>query len=230
MRHICLLLAGILAGISISVNAQELKRMEPEFADFLSMLHTEGYEMFAFDISSLKEDTYTISYEIKEYSKGEIVGSETSSSFFVNRRMMSELPKSSWQQYIDAGRVYDLEKGIFSLAEKITIGFLPAKDSLKKMSFSVVGAGLSTRNLTLKPLEGPSEEDRYYYDARPFKVGAIQPGIFTPLVLLGSYWYDERVGFYRFCGEKEFPADMSSPSLKYVPHYYVIGINVTKNE
>lgn len=228
MRHILVLLAGILA--CIGVNAQELKRMEPEFSDFLSMLKKDGYGMFAFDISSLKEDTYTISYEIKEYSKGEIIGTKTSPAFFVNRHLMSELPESSWQQYIDEGRVYDQEKGIFSLAEKITIGFLPASDSLKMMHFSVVGAGSSTWNLTLKPLEGPSMGNKYSYDARPFVIGSIQPGIFIPLVLLGSFWYDENGGFYRFCGEKEFPADMSSPSLKYVPHYYVIGITATKND
>ncbi|MBR7026190.1 MAG: DUF5041 domain-containing protein [Bacteroidales bacterium] len=51
---------------------------------------------------------------------------------------------------------------------------------------------------------------------------------FTPLLLFGSYWYDEQNKVVRFCGENSFPSDMSSPTLKLIPHYYVIGIYVIK--
>lgn len=73
----------------------------------------------------------------------------------------------------------------------------------------------------------PGKEE-YMYDYRPFKVGAIQLGEFIPLVLFGSYWYDEEAGFFRFCGEDELEPDLSSKMVASIPHYYVLGICVTK--
>ena len=66
------------------------------------------------------------------------------------------------------------------------------------------------------------------YDYFPFKVDKIQLGEFIPLVMLGSYWFDEEAGFFRFCGEDELEADLSSKILSLVPHYYVFGMSVTK--
>ncbi|MDE6633830.1 MAG: DUF5041 domain-containing protein [Bacteroidaceae bacterium] len=45
-------------------------------------------------------------------------------------------------------------------------------------------------------------------------------------MILGSVWYDKDAGVFRFCGEKEINPDMSSQILRYIPHYYVIGIEV----
>ena len=52
MRYFYLLLAGLLA--CAHVGAQELKRVEPEFSDFLPLLKLQGYEMYSFDVSSLQ--------------------------------------------------------------------------------------------------------------------------------------------------------------------------------
>ena len=177
--------------------SQELKRVEHK----LPLLKTEGEEVFSFEISSLKEDTYKIVFEVKEYAKGALAGSVVSSVAFVKKNKMSEM---------------------------ISIEASPVADSLKTVSLSINNVRQLSRDLALKPLEGPGSRIRYHYDARPFRVGAVQLGAFTPLVLLGSFWFDEREGGYRFCGEKEFPADMSSVSLEKIPHYYVIGITITK--
>ena len=177
--------------------SQELKRVEHKHPQ----LKTEGEEVFSFEISSLKEDTYKIVFEVKEYAKGALAGSVVSSVAFVKKNKMSEM---------------------------ISIEASPVADSLKTVSLSINNVRQLSRDLALKPLEGPGSRIRYHYDARPFRVGAVQLGAFTPLVLLGSFWFDEREGEYRFCGEKEFPADMSSVSLEKIPNYYVIGITITK--
>ena len=84
------------------------------------------------------------------------------------------------------------------------------------------------RLLPLKSQTNSLGKEEYMYDYRPFKVGALQLGEFTPLVALGSYWYDERYDLYRFCGEGELDPDLSVGMLVSSPHYYVLGIIVTK--
>ena len=166
------------------------------------LLKSEDEDAFSFEITSLKMDTYKILFEVKEYGKEDLAGRVVASVESVKRNKLSE----------------------------ITIVFPPAADSMKTVTFFVNNAEIATRSLALHPLEGPRQRFTYYYKLRPFKVGAFRPGVFTPLVLAGSFWFDEQAGVYRFCTEREFPADMSSASLKYIPHYYVIGITITKNE
>ena len=48
------------------------------------------------------------------------------------------------------------------------------------------------------------------------------------MVLFGSMWWDEKANVHRFCGANEIDRDMSTDILKYIPHYYVIGIKVSK--
>ena len=217
--------------LSIGVNAQELKRTEPDFSDYIPLLKAAGYEVYTFDISSLKDNTYNLSFVIREYAKGERVSGSDNDvvSFTVpSRRMISELPEASQRQLLAERGAYDMEKGIFKLAEKLSIGFSPSADSLKTMTLSVDNMGLARRNLALKRLDGPVHGREYGYAIRPFRVDTIRIGDFTPLLLIGSFWYDERAKIFRFCGEREFPADMSSETLKLVPHYYVVGIKLTQ--
>ena len=215
----------------VSIHAQEIKRTDPSFEDFLPLLKSTGYEVFNFDISSLKDSTYNISFETKEYVNGVLVhdSSKDKYQFFItNRDMISDLSEEQQKEILANNSAYDAENDIFKLAKKITVGFIPAADSLKKYSVTIENMGTFGNSLKLKPIESPNFNNRYAYDARPFKVDKIEIGGFTPLVLIGSYWYDSNNGFIRFCGESEFSKDLSSKSLKLVPHFYVLGIMVVK--
>ena len=89
--------------LSIGVNAQELKRTEPDFSDYIPLLKAAGYEVYTFDISSLKDNTYNLSFVIREYAKGERVSGSDNDvvSFTVaSRRMISELPEASQKQLL----------------------------------------------------------------------------------------------------------------------------------
>ena len=70
-RPLIAILTGLL--LCMNVNAQELKKATADFSDYISLLKKSGYEIYSFDISSLKDETYLISFMVKEYSNGELV-------------------------------------------------------------------------------------------------------------------------------------------------------------
>ena len=133
-RFVSLLLTGAI--FSLHVNAQELKRTQPDISDYIPLLNAAGYEVFTFDLSSLKDATYSIEFVTREYVDGELVtNSENDLRYFTrNRRMLSDFPEEVRKEIISDGHVYDLDKGILSLGEKLSIGFTPSADSLKSVS------------------------------------------------------------------------------------------------
>ena len=230
MRHFFfLILAGMV--FSFTLNAQELKRTEADISDYIPLLNAAGYDVYTFDISSLNDETYNIEFSVREYVKGVLVEDplgERARHILRNRRMLSDFPEEYWEEIIAEGPIYDLDKQILTLSEKISVGFAPAADSLKTMNMMLENIGALRRTLSLKSQIGYNGEEGYMYDYRPFKVGALQLGEFTPLVALGSYWYDEEYDLYRFCGEDELDPDLSAGMLSSSPHYYVLGMIVTK--
>jgi len=197
-------------------------------SDYIALLNAAGYEVFNFDISSLKDDTYSISFVIHEYNNGELVSNKSPLVSLPNRSMIAEFPEEYQKEIISEGTAYDLQNGIYKVGKKISIGFFPAVDSLKRMKLSLEGMGSIERELILKLLEAPGwNRQDYWYHVLPFKTDSIGPDEFVPLVLVGSSWYDERYNVVRFCGE-EVLSGMTSDILQHIPHYYVIGIKVQK--
>ena len=230
MRHFFfIILMGVIFGLH--ANAQALKRTEPDFSDYIPLLNVAGYQVYTFDISSLNEETYNIEFDVREYVKGELVEDPKNNyprPRLRNRRMLSDFPEEYWNEIIAEGPVYDLDKGICTLGDKISIGLSPAADSLKTLNMMVENIGAVRKPLSMKPITSSSGKEEYMYDSFPFKVDEIQLGEFIPLVMFGSYWFDEEAGYYRFCGESELEADLSSKILSLIPHYYIIGMSVTK--
>lgn len=222
----CICLVGTLLGVSAF--AQELKPVAPELSDYVPLLKAAGYEVFTYDISSLKDETYTFAVEVQEFVNGERVLPATNRAFnltVTNRTMMSEFTEEQQKTIKEA---YDLEKGIYSLFTKMSVGVVPLGDSVKQLVLLFDGQMRYGKRLKLKEATAPGYEGRYLYNVRPVKVETLQLGTFIPLVVVGSDWFDERIGAYRFCGENVFPADLQTETLKLVPHYYVMGVTVTK--
>jgi len=71
--------------------------------------------------------------------------------------------------------------------------------------------------------------------SRPFKIenGTLQEGK-TPLILIGSFWEsiskDGSTPVLRFCFEKEVSPDYTNEAFYNMPHYFIVGLNVTKQE
>ena len=66
----------------------------------------------------------------------------------------------------------------------------------------------------------------------PFKIEntTLQQGQ-NPLFLIGSYWESPSKNgdaMLRFCMEKELSTDYSNQAFDMMPHYFIIGLNVTK--
>lgn len=129
----------------------------------------------------------------------------------------------------------DPEKGIFRLAKKMQLGLIPVKnDTIIPLQISVEEMGESFVPLVMKPLytDNDSVNGRrfYNYQSRPFKIEGLKMNTFIPLLLLGSMWYDEHFNIHRFCGEDVISPDMSDEILKYIPHYYIIGVKINPIE
>lgn len=210
-----------------------IKELEATFADYVPLLNLTGYESYVFDISSLTESQYLISYQIREYDHGEKVSDDVQllPSQFSNMILLNAFPEES-RARVKPEAMASSERGIYALANKLSIGFLPVEiDSLQPVALGVENMGSRHNKLTLKPQYSDNDSVNgkkfFTYETRPFKVEELEMNEFTPLVLLGSIWYDDNIKCHRFCGEKYISPDMSSSILKYIPHYYVIGVVVT---
>ena len=71
-------------------------------------------------------------------------------------------------------------------------------------------------------------EEYNNYGFRQFLVNEIVLDKFIPLAMCGTYWYDEEIKRYRFCGDDILTDDMTSSLLTDVKEYYIIGMKVHK--
>jgi hypothetical protein len=188
----------MLALVALTGQGQKLKSLEATFNDYIPLLNAKGYMAYSFDTKDFKgKQLETV---VMEYVDGKEVGN-----------------------YLD----FDVS---FPVGKKLVIGLAPSdNDSLYVYSFlSDNGEGF-TGKLILKPVFVPKEPriQRYLYQSRPMElVSTSDRGKFIPLVLFGSYWYDADSSFFRFCGEKIIKSDLSSDIIRYMPHFYILGIKI----
>lgn len=210
-----------------SDNAQVIKRLEASADDYIPLLQSSGYEAFPFDIASLTDGKYYLSFKIREYKAGKVVNEDILGGYstFVNMCYVSEFSKED-QENIKPEEMADPERGIYMMSKKIMVGFSPVvNDSIRPIIIDVENMGAQNFLLPMSPQyqnnDSINGKKLYNYLARPFKTGEFSTGQFIPLVLLGSMWYDKNFGVHRFCGEAVIDPDMSSKILKYIPHYYL---------
>ncbi|MDE5744731.1 MAG: DUF5041 domain-containing protein [Paramuribaculum sp.] len=233
--HIKLLAFLLTTLITVSAEADVLKPVDSTLSDYAALLRDAGYELYSFDISDLIDNQYTITVTVREYEGDSLINDNVSGwpRTFSNRTMLSEFSEED-RNSIKREDMYDAEKGIYTADEKINIGFLPETDNIKggkniRVSVNLPQQGSTIIQLELHPIFFPgSPTPLYRYSTRPFTTNLWKENEFTPLVLLGSAWYDQKFNVIRFCGESEIAPDLSSDILKDTPHFYVIGVTVTK--
>ena len=196
-----IIITAMFALVALTGQAQEIRTNEPTLDDYLHLLNAKGYIAYSFDTKDFKGKLYEP--VIMEYTKGE-----------------------------EAKDVKDMLGFSFSfpIGEKLVIGFAPSSnDSTYLYSFQSVGGGGFNATLKLQPVFAPEmpTKQAYRYESRPFElVAPIEMGKFIPLVLFGSYWYEQETGVSRFCGDKLIKPDLSSDIIKSIPHFYVFGIKI----
>jgi hypothetical protein len=142
-----------------------------------------------------------VEYEIREYEYG------------------VELPRSSNNKYVLGENE----------ANRMTIGFCPTdSDSMKRIQICIFDDNAEdyieySRPFRLRPI---AQTGKYYYETLLFDMDNVEEG-FVPLVLFGSGWWDAEANGQMFCRLGD-SIGLSSASLKSIPHYYVIGINVKR--
>lgn len=202
------------------VSAQQIRPLEPDAQDAIAVLKAAGYEFFKFDFSDLKNKTYTIQIYLKEVDSSG-VKPKIRFNMGETRQFLKDIPAEDRVHFTPI----DPESGLFRLVSRLGLYIIPKNDSTMQAHFNLGNNG-GTMTLKLRPLE--TDAKQYMYASRPFKLNEFKSGVDIPLVLYGSFWYDERIGGPRFCGVKEIDPDMSTEILQYIPHYYIIGIRLTE--
>ena len=182
---------------------QQIRSRDFDIDDLMTLLRASGYELFSFDITEMLNERYDIHIIKKEFESGkEIATTNLTRSPISNKRFLAERT---------------------ILLERINFGFYPSgNDSTKFMQIHVPRFITIPRSrFNLRPLP---HSDRFFYQTRPFRIEAFRENEFIPLILIGSGWWDERSNIHRFCTEIEFNPDMSSETLKLMPHYFIVGV------
>ena len=196
------IITALLAIVALAGQAQEIRANEPTLGDYMQLLKAKGYIAYSFDMKEFKDRS--VEPVIMEYVKGE-----------------------------EARDVLGFSVS-FPLGERLVIGFAPSSndsnDSTYVYSFQSIGGGGFNYILKLQPVFAPEmpTKQAYRYESRPFElVSPVEMDKVIPLVLFGSYWYEQETGHRRFCGEKLIKPDLSSDIIKSIPHFYVLGIKIT---
>ena len=192
------IITALLALTALVGQAQAIRTNEPTLDDYLQLLNAKGYIAYSFDMKDFKGKQYEP--VVMEYANSKEAKDVLGFSFS------------------------------FPLGEKLVIGFAPSSnDSTYVYSFQSVGGGGFNATLKLQPVFAPEmpSKQAYRYESRPFElVAPVETGKVIPLVLFGSYWYEQETGVSRFCGEKIIKPDLSSDIIKSIPHFYVLGIKI----
>ena len=218
--------------------AQEIKSVDTKFEDYqlvatfddcLSLLQQAGYNMFVYDISTLKDKATFVEFSVREYVNGNLVDEEHSHQHKAKLiYRISEFSEDDQKVIMASAIADDEENDIFRLATRLKIGFTPVdKDMGQRVLFQVAGKELmggACMLLMLRDCRVDKSHRKLDYYTRPFIIDGFEKGKFIPLVLYAAPWWDEKYETYRFCGETEIPADMSSQVMKLSPHYFIIGV------
>ncbi len=217
---------------ALSLQAQTIKPTESLPEDYIRLLKANGYTSYSFDISSLSDRRYNLTFMAKEYvGDKEVSDNVLYAAKFKNMMMVSDFGDED-QATIKPEEMADPERGIYTLANRISIGLAPAdNDSVKNIVINIEEMGTLHGRLNMRSIPDPLNGKTYrHYEARPFKASDIKVGEFVPLVLFGSFWFDEKFNIFRFCGETEIEPDMSSNILNDIPYYYVIGVKIEPSQ
>ena len=219
MALTCLCLSvGIYAQDSLRVNMKQIG-----LADIVDVLNVMQVKMFHFDLRPFLMDTYEVQLYLEEHEKGKASKRIKQFQIGKNKELLKDLP-DDFRKYINLpentevwNKITDLSLFLTSRNDSTTLLTIKAPDAI-------------TANVALK-LHPLGKDKAYFYEVRPYilRNNLNTDNLNIPLILYGSGWVDEIIGFMRFCGEKEIDGnDKTGMILSNVPHYYVVGIEFHK--
>ena len=161
------IITALLALFAMAGQGQEIKRVTASPEDFMEHMALCGYEVFTYDISSLRDSVSGFTLIVREYDKTGMINEEEK-SHFRTRKMISDFSEEDQKEIYDTKDADDLERGIFRLSKKITIGFSPVQsDSIEKVTIQSSRIQSMRLKLIQKPIPEMSEPT-YEYRAVPY--------------------------------------------------------------
>ena len=214
----------LLVLVAMAGQAQTIKRVEASLEDFMEHMAMYGYEVFTYDISSLRDSVSGFTIVIREYNQQGMID-EKKLYGFRTKTMISDFNEQDQKSIYEEKDGDDMERGIYRLSKSLSIGFSPIQsDSIETITLRSSRNDASPWKLMLKPIPG-APQTIYRYQKAPYQPTSFALDTFIPLVFYGSFWWDEQAKGWRFCGETELTEEkaMTSDYFKYCPHYYIIG-------
>ena len=218
------IITALLALVALTGQSQEIKRVTETAEDFMEHMSLYGYKVFTYDISTLRDSVSSATIVIREYNQQGMIG-EKKLYGFRTRNMIADFNEADQQEIYANNEGDDMERGIYRLSKTLSIGFSPVtSDSIETITLRTARNNEGRWDLKLKPIPG-APQTVYRYEKVPYQPGSFQRDTFIPLVLYGSFWWDEDAKTWRFCGTEELTDEKAKTSnfFKDLPHYYIIG-------
>lgn len=218
------IITAMLALVAMAGQGQTIKRVEASLEDFMEHMAMYGYEVFTYDISSLRDSVSGFTIVICEYNQQGMID-EKKLYGFRTKTMISDFNEQDQKSIYEEKDGDDMERGIYRLSKTLSIGFSPVQsDSIETITLRSSRNDASPWKLMLKPIPG-APQTIYRYQKAPYQPTSFSLDTFIPLVFYGSFWWDEQAKGWRFCGDTELTEEKAKTSdyFKFCPHYYIIG-------
>ena len=190
----------LLALFAVAGQGQTIKRVTATPEDFMEHMAMYGYEVFTYDISSLRDSVSGFTIVIREYNQQGMID-EKKLYGFRTKTMISDFNEQDQKSIYEEKDGDDMERGIYRLSKSLSIGFSPIQsDSIETITLRSSRNDASPWKLILKPIPG-APQTVYRYQKAPYQPTSFSLDTFIPLVFYGSFWWDEQSKGWRFCGE-----------------------------
>ena len=228
MKIKLLCIIAMLCSMTAIAQKPAVKEAEISIEDIKTVLEANEIFLYSFDMTEYNEEVYSIIPFVEEYENGVLnEKSLVRASLGMNKTDVRKFDARAdmWRERYGMKR----HQNIHTLLNKVGIYLYPVSDSVTKLTFNVENLGSFGIPINKKKYgKGPQAENHARYSHRPFKLVPQEHAeiIHIPLVMVGTFWYDERKSVYRFCGETEIDPERTNDILKNCPHYFIIGIEL----
>ena len=201
----------LLTLVAVAGQGQEIKKVAATPEDFMEHMALCGYEVYTYDISSLRDSVSGFTIVIREYNQQGMID-EKKLYGFRTKTMISDFNEKDQQEIYAENDADDMERGIYRLAKTLAVGFSPVQsDSIETITLRSSRNDASPWKLMLKPIPG-APQTIYRYQKAPYQPTSFSLDTFIPLVFYGSFWWDEQAKGWRFCGETELTEEKAKTS------------------
>ena len=114
----------LLALVAVAGLAQEIKKVAATPEDFMEHMALCGYEVYTYDISSLRAPVSGFTIVIREYNQQGMID-EKKLYGFRTKTMISDFNEKDQQEIYAENDADDMDRGIYRLAKTLAIGFSP---------------------------------------------------------------------------------------------------------